>query len=67
MDLFASRLYHQILRYISWQPDPHAWMVDAFQTNCTHVKAYVFPPFALIGRVLAKAMRDKCNHGTPSY
>ena len=34
-------------------------MVDAFQTNWSHLKAYAFPPFALIGRVLAKAMRGK--------
>ena len=36
VDLFASRLGHQNLRYISWRPDPHAWMVDAFQINWTH-------------------------------
>ena len=30
MDLFASRLFHQIPKYVSWQPNPHAWMVDAF-------------------------------------
>ena len=34
-------------------------MVDAFQINWSHLKAYAFPPFALIGRVLAKAMRGK--------
>ena len=61
MDLLASRLCHQIPKYISRQPDPHAWMVDAFQINWTHLKAYAFPPFAFIGRVLAKAMRDKCT------
>ena len=33
VDLLASRLCHQIPKYISWQPDPHAWMVDAFQVN----------------------------------
>ena len=35
-------------------------MVDTFYINWSHLKAYAFPPFALIGRVLAKAMRDKC-------
>ena len=59
VDLFACRLCHQIPRYIKWQPDPHAWMVDTFQISSTHLKAYVFAPFTLIGRVLAKAMRDK--------
>ena len=60
VDLFASRLCHQIATYISWQQDPHAWMVDAFEINWSHLKACAFPPFALIGRVPAKAMRDKC-------
>ena len=59
VDLLASRLCHQIPKYISSEPDPYAWMVDAFQINWTHLKAYAFPLFALIGRVLAKAMRDK--------
>ena len=61
VDLLASRLCHQIPKYISWQPDPHAWMVDAFQINWAHLKAYAFPPFAFIGTVLAKAMKDKCK------
>ena len=30
VDLFAFRLYHQIQRYISWQPDLHKRMVDTF-------------------------------------
>ena len=60
VDLFACRLCHQIPKYISWKPDPRAWMVDAFQINWTHIKAYAFRPFALIERVLAKTMRDMC-------
>ena len=59
VDLFASRLGHQIPKYISWQPDPQVWMVDAFQINWAHLKAYTFPLLALKGRVLAKAMRYK--------
>ena len=35
VDLFASRLCRQIWKYISWHPDSHAWMVDAFQINWT--------------------------------
>ena len=59
VDLLASRLCHQIPKYISRQSDPHAWMVDAFQINWSYLKAYAFPPFTLIWRVLAKAMRGK--------
>ena len=61
VDLFALRLCHQIPKDISWQPDPHAWMVDTFQINWSHLKAYAFPPFALIGRVLTKVMSNKCT------
>ena len=61
LDLFAFRLCQQIPQYISSQPDPHAWMVDAFQIDWIHLKAYAFPPFVLVGRMLAKAMRVKCT------
>ena len=30
IDLFASRLNHQLPRYAAWQPDPGAEAVDAF-------------------------------------
>ena len=56
----TCRLRLQIPKYISWQPDPHAWMIDAFKISWTHL-AYAFPYFALIGRALAKAMTDKCT------
>ena len=36
-------------------------MVDAFQINWTHLNVYLFPNFALIKRVLTKAMREKCT------
>ena len=56
-----SRLCHQKTKYISWQPDPHWWMVDAFQINWKNLKAHTVPPFSLIGSVLAKAIRDRCT------
>ena len=61
IDLFESRLCHQIQKYIRWQPDPHAWVVDVFQVNLSHLKAYAFQSFALIGRVVDKAMRNNCS------
>ena len=30
MDLFASRLNHQLQHYVSWRPDPFAVAADAF-------------------------------------
>ena len=57
----ASRLFQQISKYMSWQPDPHPWMVGAFQISWTHLEAYNFQLFTHIVRVLAKAMIDKCT------
>ena len=42
-------------------PDPHTWMVDAFLLNWKNLQPYVFPPFALIGQVLAKVIPEKCQ------
>ena len=52
VDLFASRLSTQLLRFYSWRPDPQAEAVDAFFQDWSSVKGYAFPPFALIGRCL---------------
>ena len=30
IDLFASRLNHQVSCYVSWKPDPGAAFIDAF-------------------------------------
>ena len=60
-DLFASRLTHQLARYISWRPDPQAFKADAFSVNWKHLKGYAFPPFNLIARVLDKMMMDKTD------
>ena len=46
VDLFASRLCHQIPKYVSWQRDPHTWMVDAFQINWSLLKH--IPPHLLL-------------------
>ena len=60
-DLFASRLNHQLPRYISWRPDPFAIGTDALRVNWTDLKGYAFPPFALIARCLQKVRQEKCT------
>ena len=52
IDLFASRISHQLPRYFSWKADPHCLAVDAFQQDWTKEFPYAFPPFCLITRVL---------------
>lgn len=55
MDLFASRLTHQLPSYASWRPDPKVMTTDAFTMDCAQVRGYANPPWSLIKRVLAQA------------
>ena len=59
IDLFASRVSHQLPAYISWKLDPQSLGQDAFQKKWVHHLNYAFPPFCLIGRVLEKVQRNK--------
>jgi len=61
IDLFASRVSHQIPCYVSWKPDPCCQSVDAFQTSWEQNLNYAFPPFCLIGRVLDKLAREQAE------
>ena len=54
IDLFASRLNHKLMSYVSWRPDPGAVYVDAFHMPWGGLFGYAFPPFSLLGRVLSK-------------
>ena len=54
IDLFATRLTHQLPRYVSWHPDPHMFATDAFTLNWGILKGYAFPPFNLVPRTLSK-------------
>ena len=59
IDLFASRLNHQLQPYVSWNPDPGAVAVDAFHLSWKWYTPYMFPPFSLISRVLQKIQRER--------
>ena len=61
IDLFATRLNHHVPKYVSWKPDPHAWATDAFTISWDSLQFYAFPPFSLIGRVLAKIQQDEAQ------
>lgn len=54
IDLFASRLNEQFLHYVSFQPDPRAFAIDAFTLNLSHFQFYAFPPFSVISSLLQK-------------
>ena len=52
VDLFASRVNAQLKSYVSWRPDPGAMDVNAFTLNWSSFRAFCFPSFGLISRVL---------------
>ena len=59
IDLFASRLNHQLPKYMSWHPDPGSCAVDSLQHPWRNLYRYAFPPFCLIGKILAKVRKDQ--------
>ena len=59
IDLFVSRLNHQLPKYMSWHPDPGSCAVDSLQHSWRNLYGNAFPPFCLIGKVLAKARKDQ--------
>ena len=61
IDLFASRHNAQLERYVSWKQDPYALAVDAFLLEWRNQNAYLFPPFAMIPRCLAKVYKDQAT------
>ena len=54
MDLFASSINCQLTPFVSWKPEPGAWAVNAFTFSWTNIMFYAFPPFSILGKVLAK-------------
>ena len=61
VDMFASRLNTQLPTFVSWQPDPEAFAIDAFTLNWGKLDLYAFPPFCLVDRCLKKLVEDKAE------
>ena len=61
VDLFSSRLTHQLPVYASWRPYPMAMTTDAFTMNWAELRAYANPPWNLIGRVLAQTCQQQAE------
>ena len=61
IDLFASRISHQLPIYISWLPDPKAWKIDAFSIDWNLEGIYCFPPFCLISRILHRMILQQAS------
>ena len=61
VDLFASRLTHQLPRYFSWRSDPLVEATDTFQQNWGALKWFANPPWCLMGRVLSQVMEQRAQ------
>ena len=59
VDLFASRLNHQLPKYVSMYPDPGALAVDAFLLDWSKWTCLIHPPAVLPPRVLRKIKEDQ--------
>jgi hypothetical protein len=59
IDLFADKLNAQLKNYMSWRSDPYSVGTDAFQIIWNNKRGYVFLPFCLITRCLAKVLKEK--------
>ena len=59
IDLFATSANHRCSTYFSPYRDPQSAGTDAFLQSWDGLKAYAFPPFAIISRVLAKLRESR--------
>ena len=57
--MFAARTNHQLPKYMSYNPDPHAIEVNAFHHQWDkYTWVNFFPPFQLVTRVPQKVKED---------
>ena len=61
IDLFASRLNYKCKLYVSYQPDPGAFAINAFHLSLDSLNFYAFPPFCIIQQVLQKIRKDSAT------
>ena len=57
VDLFPSRLNHQLPRYVSRHPDPGAMEVDAMTLQWDRWTSFIHAPIVMLHRILKKIAR----------
>ena len=58
VDLFASRTSHLLPQYVSRHPDPEAIATDAFLSDWSKWRSWIYPPVILLPRILNKINAD---------
>ena len=61
VDMFASRLTHQLPRFFSWRPDPLAEATDAFAQSWREFRGYANPPWCLLLTTLSKIREQEAQ------
>ena len=62
IDLFASRLNHQVARYCSWEADAGAVYIDSLMYDWSQERlCYAFPPFSIIHKVIQKIIKQEAE------
>ena len=61
IDLFAMCLNAKLPLYCSLVPDPQDVFQDAFRHPWDDLDLYAFPPFPLVGRVIARVQESSCG------
>ena len=59
INLFVSHLNNHLEMYVSRNPDPYCYAVDAFKFSWKNEVICAFPPFGTIDRSISKIIRDK--------
>ena len=58
IDIFASRMSHQLPVYMAWKPDPGSQESNAMYQPWSKMFPHAFPPFSLIPRVLSRLRKE---------
>ena len=66
VDLIATSLNAKLPLCCSLVPDPQAVFEDAFRHPCNDLHLYAFPPFPLVGRVVARVRETPNLSMTPA-
>jgi len=61
IDLFATHKNYKMMKFVSPFPHHAAWRVNAFSFCWTGLSLYAFPPWVILGEVLAKIRDDGAN------
>ena len=61
IDLFAAAWNTQLPRFAAWDAQPGAEAKDAFKMSWKSLQGYIFPPFSLVQRCLAKIYWEKAT------